>query len=274
MNKNEKVYYDAIKKVFNEGMCRNDRTGVGTRALFGTNLEFDLQDSFPILNGKNVYFKGVLYEMLWFLKGETNINYLKENGIRIWDEWADENNEVGKIYGYQWRNWENRDTDGNLKFIDQLKDVITALKENPMSRRHVVTAWNPSHANEQNLPPCHILYQFYVSTTGHLDCQMYQRSADMFLGVPFDIASYAALTHLVAKEVGLIPRTLKITLGDTHIYSNHEDQVEEYLKRDIPDDKAQLTIERNDITIDNVEFGDFSLTNYNPLKTIKATVAV
>tara|TARA_R110001606_G_scaffold134259_3_gene270630 strand:- start:4798 stop:5619 length:822 start_codon:yes stop_codon:yes gene_type:complete len=273
MNKNEKVYYDAIEKVYNEGMYRDDRTGVGTRALFGTHMEFDLQDSFPVLNGKSVYFKGVMHELLWFLKGETNIKYLKDNGIRIWDEWADEDGEVGKLYGYQWRNWENRDKNGQIEFIDQLSNVVTALKENPMSRRHIITAWNPSHATQQNLPPCHILYQFYVTTDGHLDCQMYQRSADMFLGVPFDIASYAALTHLVANQVGLTPRNLKITLGDTHVYENHITQVEEYLKRDIPSTKAKLYMGEG-ATIDNAMFADFKLTNYIPLSTIKATVAV
>ena len=219
-------YHKLLKHVLENGTDKNDRTGTGTRSVFGYQMRFDLSKGFPLLTTKKIHLKSIIYELLWFLKGETNISYLKENGVSIWDEWADENGELGPVYGHQWRSWPGR----NGETIDQISGLINQIKTNPDSRRLIVTAWNPSDVEKMALPPCHCLFQFYVSE-GKLSCQLYQRSADIFLGIPFNIASYALLTMMVADQVGLKYGDFIHTLGDAHLYENHIKQAEVQIQR-------------------------------------------
>ncbi|WP_421360907.1 thymidylate synthase [Agrobacterium rosae] len=263
-----KQYLDLLAHVMEKGTNRGDRTGTGTRSVFGYQMRFDLSEGFPVLTTKKLHLRSIIHELLWFLKGETNIAYLKENGVSIWDEWADENGDLGPVYGAQWRSWPA--SDGN--HIDQIALLIEGLKTNPNSRRHIVSAWNPALVDDMALPPCHCLFQFYVAD-GKLSCQLYQRSADIFLGVPFNIASYALLTLMVAQVTGLKPGDFVHTLGDTHIYSNHFEQAELQMKRT---PKALPTMRLNpDVTsIFDFKFEDFTLENYEADASIKAPIAV
>jgi thymidylate synthase len=250
------------------GTFKEDRTGTGTKSIFGHQLRYDLEHSFPLITTKKVHLKSIIYELLWFLKGETNIRYLKENGVSIWDEWADENGDLGPVYGYQWRSWHA----ANGKVIDQISEVIKQLKNNPDSRRMIVSAWNVGELSEMALMPCHVMFQFYVAD-GKLSCQLYQRSADLFLGVPFNIASYALLTLMIAQVCGYKPGDFIHTLGDAHIYKNHFEQVDLLLSRDIREfPQMKINPEVNDIF--NFDFKDFEVLNYNPHPPIKAPVAV
>ncbi len=273
-----KQYHDLVKHVLEHGDQKSDRTGTGTKSVFGYQMRFDLSEGFPMVTTKKLHLKSIIYELLWFLKGDTNIQYLNENGVRIWNEWADENGNLGPVYGHQWRNW-------NSDEIDQIKDVIHTLKHNPDSRRMLVSAWNPSvlpdtsksfSENVANgkaaLPPCHAFFQFYVSN-GKLSCQLYQRSADIFLGVPFNIASYALFTMMMAQVCGYLPGDFVHTFGDAHIYSNHFEQLELQLSRDIrPLPKMLLNPEVKNIF--DFTFEDFTLVDYNPHPHIKGIVAV
>ncbi|SCX30405.1 Thymidylate synthase [Agrobacterium sp. DSM 25558] len=263
-----KQYLDLLAHVMENGTNRGDRTGTGTRSVFGYQMRFDLSEGFPVLTTKKLHLRSIIHELLWFLKGETNIAYLKENGVSIWDEWADENGDLGPVYGAQWRSWPA--PDGN--HIDQIALLIEGLKTNPNSRRHIVSAWNPALVDDMALPPCHCLFQFYVAD-GKLSCQLYQRSADIFLGVPFNIASYALLTLMVAQVTGLKPGDFVHTLGDTHIYSNHFEQAELQMKRT---PKALPTMRLNpDVTsIFDFKFEDFTLEHYEADASIKAPIAV
>lgn len=261
-------YEEFLKYVFENGAVKTDRTGTGTKSVLGGQLRFDLSDSFPLITTKKVHFKSVVYELLWFLKGDTNIKYLTDNGVRIWNEWADENGDLGPVYGKQWRSWE---TPSGEK-VDQIQNVLDTLKNNPDSRRIIVNAWNVGELSEMALTPCHCLFQFYVAE-GKLSCQLYQRSADLFLGVPFNIASYALLTLMIAQEVGLEPGEFVHTFGDAHIYSNHEEQVKEQLSREMrPYPKIKLNAEKQSIF--DFEYEDFELIGYNPHPRISAPVAV
>jgi thymidylate synthase len=273
-----KAYHDLLKHILENGTEKTDRTGTGTISVFGYQMRFDLSEGFPMVTTKKVHLKSIIYELLWFLKGDTNINYLTENGVRIWNEWADENGDLGPVYGHQWRNW-------NSEGIDQIKEVIHTLKTNPDSRRMLVSAWNPSVMPDTSkpfaenvangkaaLPPCHAFFQFYVADN-KLSCQLYQRSADVFLGVPFNIASYALLTLMVAQVCGLEAGDFVHTFGDVHIYSNHREQVDLQLSRDcrpLPTMKLNPAIKN----IDDFTFEDFELIGYDPHPTIKAPVAV
>ena len=273
-----KQYHDLVKHVLEQGNEKGDRTGTGTKSVFGYQMRFDLSEGFPMVTTKKLHLKSIIYELLWFLKGDTNIEYLTENGVRIWNDWADQNGDLGPVYGHQWRNW-------NSDEIDQIKDVIQTLKTNPNSRRMLVSAWNPSvlpdtsKSFEENvangkaaLPPCHAFFQFYVAD-GKLSCQLYQRSADIFLGVPFNIASYALLTIMMAQVCGYQPGDFIHTFGDAHIYSNHFEQLELQLSRDIrPLPKMILNPEVKDIF--DFDFDDFTLVDYNPHPHIKGAVAV
>jgi thymidylate synthase len=261
-------YEVMLEYVLNNGIVKSDRTGVGTLSTFGHQLKFNLQDGFPLITTKKLHFKSIVYELLWFLRGDTNVRYLKENGVTIWDEWADDNGELGPIYGYQWRNWPT----ANGKHIDQISSIIETLKSNPDSRRMLVSAWNVGDLGDMALPPCPAFFQFYVAE-GNLSCQMYQRSADMFLGVPFNIASYALLTLMVAHVCGLRPYEFIHTFGDTHIYLNHVDQVTKQLTRK-PRNYPQLIINPIKKDIFSFEFNDFELIGYDPYPSIKAPVAV
>ncbi|MBN7808201.1 thymidylate synthase [Agrobacterium rosae] len=263
-----KQYLDLLAHVMENGTNRGDRTGTGTRSVFGYQMRFDLSEGFPVLTTKKLHLRSIIHELLWFLKGETNIAYLKENGVSIWDEWADENGDLGPVYGAQWRSWPA--PDGN--HIDQIALLIEGLKTNPNSRRHIVSAWNPALVDDMALPPCHCLFQFYVAD-GKLSCQLYQRSADIFLGVPFNIASYALLTLMVAQVTGLKPGDFVHTLGDAHIYSNHFEQADLQMKRT---PKALPTMRLNpDVTsIFDFKFEDFTLENYEADASIKAPIAV
>ena len=247
-------YLDLLKKVKESGKPKGDRTGTGTLSIFGHQMRFDLQDSFPLLTTKKIHFKSVAYELLWFLKGETNIKYLKDNGVSIWDEWADENGDLGPVYGKQWRDWK-----GANGFHDQISNVIDQIKNNPNSRRHIVSAWNVAEIPNMALAPCHILFQFYVQE-GKLSCQLYQRSADIFLGVPFNIASYALLTHMIANVCGLKVGDFVHTLGDAHLYNNHLTQADEQLSR-TPLQPPQIKVTKKN-SIDNYVFEDFELIDY------------
>jgi thymidylate synthase len=242
-----------------------DRTGVGTRSVFGRQMRFDLSKGFPLVTTKKVHLKSIIHELLWFLKGETNVKYLQENGVRIWNEWADENGELGPVYGSQWRNW-------NGEGIDQIAEVIETLKKKPNDRRMIVSAWNVGKIPEMHLPPCHMMFQFYVANN-KLSCMLYQRSCDMFLGVPFNIASYALLTMMVAQVCGLEPGEFIHTLGDTHIYHNHFEQVREQLSH-TPYPLPQMKINPNVKNIDDFKYEDFELVNYQSYDTIRAQVAV
>jgi len=273
-----KQYLDLIKHVSENGILKEDRTGTGTKSVFGYQMRFDLSEGFPMLTTKKLHLKSIIYELLWFLKGETNIEYLKEHGVKIWDAWADENGDLGPVYGHQWRNW-------NSEGIDQITEVIETIKNNPDSRRMIVTAWNPSvlpdtsvsfSENVANgkaaLPPCHAFFQFYV-TDGKLSCQLYQRSADIFLGVPFNIASYALLTLMMAQVCNLKPGDFIHTFGDAHIYSNHSEQIALQLSR-TPKELPQMKINAAVKNIFDFKFEDFTLVGYNPHPHIKGAVAV
>jgi thymidylate synthase len=263
-----KQYQDLVSHVLKYGNKKEDRTGTGTVSVFGYQMRFDLNAGFPLLTTKKVHLKSIIHELLWFLQGSTNIAYLKENGVRIWDEWADENGNLGPVYGYQWRNWPKPDG----THIDQITQVVNMIKSNPDSRRLIVSAWNVADVDQMKLPPCHAFFQFYVAD-GKLSCQLYQRSADIFLGVPFNIASYALLTMMVAQVCGLELGDFVHTLGDAHIYSNHFEQVNEQLSRDL---RALpiMHINPNVKDIFDFKFEDFTLEGYNPHPPIKGVVAV
>jgi len=263
----ERAYLDLLAEILAAGERRGDRTGVGTLGLFGRQMRFDLAQGFPLLTTKKVHFKSVVVELAWFLRGETNVRWLQERGCTIWDEWADEAGELGPVYGKQWRSWAAPDG----RVIDQIAAVVKSLKENPESRRHIVSAWNPADVEAMALPPCHCLFQFHVAS-GRLSCQLYQRSADVFLGVPFNIASYALLTHLIAKEAGLTPGDLVITLGDAHLYLNHLDQARLQLTRE-PHPMPTLRL-APDARLFDLEAGDVTLEDYRAHPLIRAPIAV
>ena len=273
-----KQYLDLVKHVLENGNDKGDRTGTGTKSVFGYQMRFDLSEGFPMVTTKKLHLKSIIHELLWFIKGDTNIKYLQDNGVKIWNDWANENGDLGPVYGHQWRNWNSDD-------IDQLQEVISTIKNNPDSRRMLVAAWNPSVLpdtsvsfsenvanNKAALPPCHAFFQFYVAD-GKLSCQLYQRSADIFLGVPFNIASYALLTMMIAQVCGLEAGDFVHTFGDAHIYNNHKEQFDLQLSRDT---RALPTMKMNpDITnIEDFTFDDFELVNYNPHPGIKGAVAV
>jgi thymidylate synthase len=263
-----KQYTDLMRHVLAKGHKKEDRTGTGTLSVFGYQMRFNLNDGFPLLTTKKVHLKSIIHELLWFLQGSTNIAYLKENGVRIWDEWADENGNLGPVYGYQWRNWPK--SDGT--HIDQIAQVVNAIKKTPDSRRLIVSAWNVADVDRMKLPPCHAFFQFYVAD-GKLSCQLYQRSADIFLGVPFNIASYALLTMMVAQVCDLQLGDFVHTLGDAHIYTNHMEQVQEQLSRDhraLPLMKINPDVK----DIFSFKYEDFTLENYDPHPAIKGAVAV
>ena len=263
-----KNYLDLLKHVLENGVDRGDRTGTGTRSVFGHQLRFDLSKGFPLVTTKKVHLKSIIHELLWFLKGSSNIAYLKEHRVRIWDAWADENGDLGPIYGVQWRSWKG----ANGKTVDQISQVIDQIKHKPESRRIIVNAWNVGEIEHMALPPCHALFQFYVAN-GKLSCQLYQRSADLFLGVPFNIASYALLTMMIAQVTGLEPGDFVHTFGDTHIYHNHFDQVNLQLGREtraLP----QMKINPEISSIFDFKYEDFQLVNYEPHPVIKAPIAV
>jgi thymidylate synthase len=261
-------YLDLLQHILDHGTDKSDRTGTGTRSCFGYQMRFDLQKGFPLVTTKKVHLKSIIHELLWFLKGETNIAYLKENNVKIWDEWADENGELGPVYGKQWRSWEGKDG----KIVDQVSDLIAQIKKNPDSRRLIISAWNVADLPEMALMPCHTLFQFYVAD-GKLSCQLYQRSADVFLGVPFNIASYAVLTMMIAQVCDLQPGDFVHTFGDVHIYSNHMEQVNLQLSRTpFPLPTMKLNPAVKDIF--NFHFEDFTLENYESHPAIKAPVAV
>jgi len=261
-------YLDLMAHVMENGSDRGDRTGTGTRSVFGHQMRFDLSEGFPLLTTKKLHIRSIIYELLWFLKGDTNIAWLKEHGVSIWDEWADENGDLGPVYGYQWRSWP---APGG-GHVDQIANLVEGIRKNPFSRRHIVSAWNPALVDEMALPPCHCLFQFYVAE-GKLSCQLYQRSADIFLGVPFNIASYALLTHMLAEVTGYEAGDFVLTLGDAHLYSNHFEQVETQLARD-PRPLPKLTIKRKVDDLLDFTFEDFEITDYDPHPHIKAKVAV
>ena len=263
-----KVYLDLMRRILEEGVDRNDRTGTGTRSIFGTQMRFDLNKGFPLLTTKKVHLRSIIHELLWFLSGDTNIKYLKDNGVTIWDEWADENGDLGPVYGKQWRSWAAPDG----KVIDQISNAVDMIKHNPDSRRIIVSAWNPADVEKMALPPCHALFQFYVAN-GKLSCLLYQRSCDFFLGVPFNIASYSLLTMMMAKECDLGLGDFVWTGGDTHLYSNHFEQAHLQLSR-TPRDLPTMLIKRKAPSIFDYKYEDFELINYDPYPVIKAPVAV
>lgn len=263
-----KQYHDLMQYVLENGSSKTDRTGTGTLSVFGYQMRFNLQEGFPLLTTKKLHTKSIIHELLWFLKGDTNITYLKENGVRIWDEWADEHGNLGPVYGYQWRNWPLP----NGGHIDQITQVVEGIKKNPDSRRLIVSAWNVADINHMKLPPCHAFFQFYVADN-KLSCQLYQRSADIFLGVPFNIASYALLTMMVAHVCGLQLGEFVHTLGDAHLYTNHLEQARLQLSRDCRS-LPVMKINQNVKSIFDFKFEDFELLNYNPHPHIKADVAV
>lgn len=262
------TYLDLLQDILDTGVDRDDRTGVGTRAVFGRQMRFDLSETFPLLTTKRLHLRSIIVELLWFLRGETNVRWLQERGVSIWDEWADENGELGPVYGKQWRSW----AAPNGETIDQIQWVLDEIRTNPASRRLIVSAWNPSDVNEMALPPCHCLFQFNVMN-GKLNCQLYQRSADVFLGVPFNIASYALLTMMMARATGLEAGEFVLTLGDAHLYSNHFEQACLQLTRDPrPGPKMELNPDKSDIF--SWEFEDFTVVDYDPHPGIKAPIAV
>jgi thymidylate synthase len=261
-------YLDLLNHVLEHGDKKEDRTGTGTISVFGYQMRFDLSEKFPLLTTKKVHLKSVIHELLWFLKGSTNIGYLKENGVSIWDEWADENGDLGPVYGSQWRSWQTSDG----RTIDQISNLIENIKNNPDSRRLIVSAWNVGEVDKMKLPPCHCFFQFYVAND-KLSCQLYQRSADIFLGVPFNIASYALLTLMIAQVTNLTPGEFVHTLGDAHIYSNHFEQVKQQLSRDTKD-LPIMKINPHVKDIFSFKFDDFEILNYDPHPLIKAPVAV
>lgn len=261
-------YLDLLRHVRDNGLRKEDRTGTGTLSVFGHQMRFDLAKSFPLVTTKRVFFKGLAVEMLWLLKGETNVGYLNEHGVRIWNEWADENGDLGPVYGKQWVDWVNQDGQS----FNQIERVIDSIRNNPDSRRHIVNAWNVGEIDRMALPPCHMFYQFWVGR-GRLSCQLYVRSNDLFLGAPFNIAEYALLTHMVAQQCDLEVGELVYTIGDAHIYLNHLDQIEEQLSRD-PLEPPQLRIRRRPASIFDYEYEDFELVDYAHHPSIKAPVAV
>ena len=261
-------YLDLMRLVVNTGSEKIDRTGVGTLSIFGHQMRFNLEDGFPMLTTKKLHLKSIIHELIWFLNGDTNITYLNQHGVRIWNEWADENGELGPVYGEQWRSWPA----GDGETIDQIVTLVSGLKDNPDSRRHLVTAWNPSALKEMALPPCHCLFQFYVAD-GKLSCQLYQRSADIFLGVPFNIASYALLTLMLAQVTNYSPGEFIHTMGDAHIYKNHLTQVREQLARK-PVSLPRMQLNPNVKNIFDFSYEDFTLTDYDPAPHIAAKVAV
>ncbi len=263
-----KQYLDLLKHIRDNGVVKQDRTGIGTKSIFGYQMRFDLQQGFPLLTTKKVHLKSIIYELLWFISGDTNIKYLKEHGVSIWDEWADTNGDLGPVYGHQWRSWPTPDG----KSIDQLANVIDTIKNNPDSRRILVSAWNPGEVDKMALPPCHCLFQFYVAE-GKLSCQLYQRSADTFLGVPFNIASYSLLTMMIAQVCGLQPGEFIHTTGDTHLYLNHIEQVNLQLSRE-PRVLPKMIINPEVTDLFSFKYEDFRLEGYEPWPTIKAPVAV
>ena len=263
-----KSYQELLRTVLETGTLRNDRTGTGTYSIFGAQARFSLTPNFPLLTTKKLHLRSIIHELLWFIKGETNIAYLKENKVSIWDEWADSEGNLGRVYGAQWRDWAG----ANSERFDQLSQVIESLKNNPNSRRHIVCAWNPGEIKLMALPPCHALFQFYVSD-GELSCQLYQRSADIFLGVPFNIASYALLTMMIAQVCELTPKDFVHTFGDLHLYVNHVDQAKEQLSRE-PRALPQMQINPLVKNINNFKYEDFELLNYDPHPSIKAPIAI
>ncbi len=263
-----KTYLSLLRQVMEDGTYRGDRTGTGTWSLFGAQARFRIDEGFPLLTTKKLHLRSIIHELLWFLKGETNIEYLRENKVTIWDEWADEKGDLGRVYGAQWKDW--RKPEGGS--IDQIKEVIRSIRENPESRRHLVCAWNPGELHLMALPPCHALFQFYVAN-GKLSCQLYQRSADLFLGVPFNIASYALLTMMIAKICNLQAYEFVHTFGDLHLYSNHKEQAELQLSREVRPSPT-MTIHGDQREISDFSFEDFELTDYDPHPAIKAPIAV
>jgi thymidylate synthase len=268
MNAEEQQYLDLLAEVLERGARKTDRTGTGTRSVFGRQLRFSLEPAFPLLTTKKLHLKSIIYELLWFLRGDTNVKWLQERGVSIWDEWADGSGELGPVYGYQWRHW--RTPDG--REIDQIAQVVGSLREKPDSRRHIVTAWNPADVGRMALPPCHALFQFYVAD-GRLSCQMYQRSADLFLGVPFNIASYALLTRMVAQVTGLAAGEFVLTLGDAHLYLNHLEQAREQLAR-APRPFPRMRLNPQVRELADFAYEDFTLEDYEPHPAIKAPIAV
>ena len=263
-----KQYLDLLDTILKHGVKKTDRTGTGTISYFGYQMRFDLAEGFPLLTTKKVHLKSIIYELLWFLNGDTNVKYLQDHGVRIWNEWADPNGDLGPIYGYQWRHW--RTPDG--KEIDQIANIVNALKNNPDSRRHIVSAWNPADVDDMALPPCHTMFQFYVAD-GRLSCQLYQRSGDSFLGVPFNIASYALLTMMMAQVCGYKPGVFVHTLGDAHIYLNHLEQVNTQLQR-TPYPLPTMRINPDVKDIFSFQYEDFTLENYKCHPTIKGVISV
>ncbi len=261
-------YLDLMTHILKNGVDKGDRTGTGTKSVFGYQMRFDLSTHFPILTTKKLHLRSIIYELLWFLNGDTNVKYLNDNGVKIWDEWADENGDLGPVYGHQWRSWPTQDG----KTVDQVTLLIDQIKNNPDSRRHIISAWNVPEVNKMALPPCHTLFQFYVGD-GRLSCQLYQRSADVFLGVPFNIASYALLTLMVAHVTGLKPGEFVHTFGDAHLYTNHMDQAKLQLSR-VPRQLPVMKINPNVNNIFAFDYEDFTLGNYDPYPGIKAPIAV
>ncbi len=268
LNPGEQQYLDLLAQVLERGAAKGDRTGTGTRSVFGWQMRFDLAESFPLLTTKKLHLKSIVYELLWFLRGETNVRWLQQQGVSIWDEWADAEGELGPVYGYQWRHW--RTPDG--RSIDQIAQVVEGIRRNPDSRRHIVSAWNPADVDRMALPPCHALFQFYVAD-GRLSCQLYQRSADLFLGVPFNIASYSLLTLMVAQVTGLGPGEFVHTLGDAHLYLNHFDQAREQLSR-APRPFPTMRLNPQVRDLNGFRYEDFALEGYEPHPAIKAPIAV
>jgi thymidylate synthase len=281
------AYLQLLQDILDNGESKEDRTGTGTLSVFGRQLRFDLAQGFPLVTTKKCHLKSIIYELLWFLKGETNIQYLKDNGVNIWNEWADEKGELGPVYGHQWRHWpiapprsgslvqglQGHRSSGSVEEIDQIAQVVESIQNNPDSRRHIVSAWNVAEVNKMALPPCHTMFHFYVHKDGRLSCQLYQRSADVFLGVPFNIASYALLTMMVAQVTGLKPGEFVHTFGDVHIYSNHIDQVKEQLSRK-PRSLPTMALNPEVKSIFEFAYEDFTLENYDPYPGIKAPIAV
>jgi thymidylate synthase len=267
-----KQYLDLLNKIMTEGVKKEDRTGTGTISVFGHQMRFNLEEGFPLLTTKKCHLKSIIYELLWFLQGDTNVKYLQEHGVRIWNEWADENGDLGPVYGKQWRNFTTLDKDGNKVAVDQIKDVVRQIKEKPNSRRLIVCAWHPGQTDYMALPPCHTLFQFYVAD-GKLSLQLYQRSADTFLGVPFNIASYALLLMMVAQVTGLKPGEYIHTTGDTHLYLNHLEQVKLQLSRE-PRPLPRMILNPEVKDIFDFKYEDFTLEGYDPWPAIKAQVSV
>jgi len=264
-----KTYLNMLRHIMDHGVYRDDRTGTGTWSVFGEQARFSLHDGFPLLTTKKLHLRSIIHELLWFLNGDTNVRYLQENKVSIWDEWADENGDLGRVYGAQWTDWKKSDGNGS---VNQIEEVIRSIRENPDSRRHLVCAWNPGELHLMALPPCHALFQFYVAD-GKLSCQLYQRSADLFLGVPFNIASYALLTMMIAKICNLQAHEFVHTFGDLHLYANHREQAELQLSRE-PRPKPTMLIHGNQKEITDFHFEDFELVEYDPHPAIKAPIAV